>query len=395
MLTRRLRDLLFTQSGTVQPQLHGLLEQMACVDNPRAILNWLRTPEVPSLLTDLARQEQEITHRLLDSWPQTPRLHHLRSMLVHAGALPPRSEYLERSEPWLESLLRDEPRDHQRLLRTYICWSELPRARRRDRRRPITEGGAKNLRTKARVALEFLHWLDQHGCTIEDVTQHEVDQWLASGSRRHQWLRSFIVWAQRQRLICDIRLPRVRRGAPHEFLHDDDRWRQLRRCLHETQLPLDVRVAGALLLTYGYPISRAVLLTVDHLQQRQDSTYLILDQHPVLLLPSLANLVNTLRATASSRSLLGRSSPGTGWLFPGRQPGRHIAASGFSTKLAQHDIPARVARNTALAALAGDLPAPVLADLMGIHISTAVRWSKQSKRDWFDYVGTRSTTEDN
>jgi hypothetical protein len=41
-------------------------------------------------------------------------------------------------------------------------------------------------------------------------------------------------------------------------------------------------------------------------------------------------------------------------------------------------------------ALAAELPASVLADLTGISISTAERWSQWAKRDWTSYLGQRA-----
>lgn len=38
-------------------------------------------------------------------------------------------------------------------------------------------------------------------------------------------------------------------------------------------------------------------------------------------------------------------------------------------------------------ALAAELPAAVLADLTGISVSTAERWSQWARRDWAAYVG--------
>ena len=43
--------------------------------------------------------------------------------------------------------------------------------------------------------------------------------------------------------------------------------------------------------------------------------------------------------------------------------------------------------DTARLALAAELPASVLADLTGISVSTAERWSHWAKRDWAAYVG--------
>jgi len=43
-------------------------------------------------------------------------------------------------------------------------------------------------------------------------------------------------------------------------------------------------------------------------------------------------------------------------------------------------------------ALAGDLPVPVLADVLGLSIATAEKWSTLAKRDWAAYVAERVTT---
>ena len=50
---------------------------------------------------------------------------------------------------------------------------------------------------------------------------------------------------------------------------------------------------------------------------------------------------------------------------------------------------ARQARNTALAAFASDLPAPVMADLLGMRINTAVTWGQTMKRDWYSFVAAK------
>jgi hypothetical protein len=44
------------------------------------------------------------------------------------------------------------------------------------------------------------------------------------------------------------------------------------------------------------------------------------------------------------------------------------------------------ARNAALAA---DLPAAVMADLLGMHVTTAVLWVNYARRDWADYLAAR------
>jgi hypothetical protein len=72
--------------------------------------------------------------------------------------------------------------------------------------------------------------------------------------------------------------------------------------------------------------------------------------------------------------------------------GQPVAAAPFGSRLKRYGINARSGRNTALISMAADLPAPVLADLLGLHIATGVRWAKYAKRDWEGYLDRRSTT---
>jgi hypothetical protein len=52
--------------------------------------------------------------------------------------------------------------------------------------------------------------------------------------------------------------------------------------------------------------------------------------------------------------------------------------------LSQYGIPAAASRNSALISLAADLPAPIIADLFGLHPGTATRWSTYARADWSD-----------
>jgi hypothetical protein len=62
----------------------------------------------------------------------------------------------------------------------------------------------------------------------------------------------------------------------------------------------------------------------------------------------------------------------------------------FGVRLHRYGIDAYTGRNTARLALAGELSAAVLADLTGIGVSAAERWSQWAKRDWAVYVGQRT-----
>jgi hypothetical protein len=78
------------------------------------------------------------------------------------------------------------------------------------------------------------------------------------------------------------------------------------------------------------------------------------------------------------------------WFFPGQSPARPAVDILFGVRLHRYGIDALAGRNTARLALAAELPASVLADLTGISVSTAERWSQWAKRDWAAYVGQRA-----
>ena len=83
------------------------------------------------------------------------------------------------------------------------------------------------------------------------------------------------------------------------------------------------------------------------------------------------------------------------WLFPGGQPGRPISATHLGQRLKDLGIQPGPARSTALLQLATELPAALLARMLGIHIGVAVAWQRASAGDWTSYaadVSRRSRT---
>jgi hypothetical protein len=82
------------------------------------------------------------------------------------------------------------------------------------------------------------------------------------------------------------------------------------------------------------------------------------------------------------------------WLFPGRVPAQPIDNHSLTNRLNRHGISARPARNGALIAPAADLPAAIIADLLGMHINTAVRWVRYAGRDWADHLAARAAEQD-
>jgi len=388
VLRQRLDSLLTTPAI---PQLRPLAEALATAGNPKTMLNWLRRP-TGQLFTRLARDGAPITHDLLDTLPPGKPEAYLRASLVATGVLPPRDEELERLGPWLDHLLRDRPAGHARLVRPFATWQILRRARRNARTRAFTSGSAGFARARILIALEFLTWLEERHRPLSQLTQADVDTWLTTGSTNRYNIRYFLDWAGQRNLAPATAVPRRPEDQPTSFLDPSQQWQHLHHCLTEDTLPPGLRVAGALILLFGTKISRIVALRTSDITTTSDGTYLTLGDNPVLLPPALSQLVHQLAASPHNLSALTRGPASTTYLFPGKTAGHHLTTKHLGNELTRHGLDTRAARNTALITLAADLPAAVLAELLGLNVHTAERWIGYAKRDWTSYLAARDTT---
>lgn len=154
--------------------------------------------------------------------------------------------------------------------------------------------------------------------------------------------------------------------------------------LHDTTLDPEDRVAGLLVLLYAQWPSAVSRLTLDHVHVSDDGKVgLRLGREPLVLPEPLAGLVLELVATRRGHATLGDQGTSR-WLFPGGQPGRPLSAEQLGERLRRLGLRPGQARSTALFQLATDLPAALLARLLGIHI--AVAWQRASSGDWAAYA---------
>ncbi len=117
-----------------------------------------------------------------------------------------------------------------------------------------------------------------------------------------------------------------------------------------------------------------------------------LGARPVVLPEPLVRIVLDLVATRRGHAALGDQGNSV-WLFPGGQPGRPISASRLTERLREIGIHAGQARSAALFQLATELPAALLARMLGIHIKVAVEWQRASSGDWARYAAEYSRQE--
>lgn len=386
----RVRDWLTRPDGTEHPQLVPLAAALADNAEPSSTMRWLSDSPSAQLLASLAADHRPISHDLLDELPPGHAERYLRHVLIAAGILPPRNDDLDRIPVWLDAVLADRPPHHGQLLRPFTAWVLLRRARRQAGERLHTTSAAQHIRRRVRQALSLLDWLDSRDFDLTDLDQAHLDTWLTANRARYE-VKPFLNWAAQRGLTVPhvITVPPTAATAP--VLSEEERWQQLRRCLTDTALPCEVRVAGSLVLLYGLPGERLRHLTADDIRGTDSQrTFLQIEQTSLWIPPRLAELLLQLAQAPRQRSAFARSlNDQRPWLFPGVLPGHPLSRKAFNDQLVRHGIQTRRARTAALIALASELPAPVLADLLGVHIHTALKWAHYAQRDWSGYLMAR------
>lgn len=382
----QLRDAFAGPDGEVFPQLKPLIEALSEAKDPRSVAVWLSKSPGARMLREMSRAGDEITHDVLDELPSSASLNYIREILIRTKVLDPRNEYLDRIEPWIDNLLCSYPLEHARIIRSYAVWFQLHRARRA--RRPLGVSGAARIRTRIRVALEFLEWLQDQELSLDTMNQADVDRWLAPGGSRRPEIRPFLQWAVTRRLTYGVSAPARKPVPPSQFVDESENLDSLNRCLDDDTLDIDLRAGGALILLFGMLTVRVLALRKDQVIAKDGSYYLRLTEHELMLPARLAALLNQLPAPRQ-RSTLPQSTAPDMLLFPGRTPDRPVNAGLFGKRLKRAGITVRGGRNTAFLGLAAELPSPVLADMLAVDITTATRWATYAKRDWVAYVASR------
>lgn len=269
----------------------------------------------------------------------------------------------------------------------------MRRLRGRLKDKPASVQQIQNVRVHLVAADAFLHWLADQGTPLSGCTQGDVERYLNSKPPYPVRCTAFIRWAVRQRYApAGIKAPAIRWTGPAGPHDQDARWAVARRLLHDDSLPTADRVAGLLVLLYAQHVSSIHRLTTDRVTKDGDRVLLRLGDRPIRLPAPLDSLMSDLVAARAPHAVLRHESE---WLFPGRKAGHPIHQSQMLRRLHAIGIKTRQGRNTALFALAQQLPAGQLAKMLGVYISVAVAWQRASGGDWMAYaaaVAARSAT---
>jgi hypothetical protein len=264
--------------------------------------------------------------------------------------------------------------------------SPIKLARTSQRGRP-TAAAQKYARSLVSEAIKLTRWMHDQQLELRDLRQDLLDAWIAGGAGIRRRVRLFTAWLARAQITGALNVDWLYDFAEEPALEDGQRLTLLRRLLHDRDIGARERFVGSVLLLYAQPLTRiAQLRTEDITLTDRAETALTLTRGALVLPEPLASIALALRYRRVA------DGEHDGWLLPGRKPGTHVTAEHLRKRLAPYGITSRAARHGALLALAGRLPAPILAERLGIHQARAAQWARAAGATYAPYVKLRAAT---
>lgn len=389
-MRERLTDLLTAPAtGQIHARLRPVFDELVGSERPQTGIWWLRkTPGTgPQLLRQMARGEIEISHDTFRSLPSDRPHDYLRSLLVAVGVLSPFEIRIERMLPWIENLVAELPSDDAALIRRFAHWHVLRGMRKAAREDRLTQSITDACRRRIRVAIDFLAFLDVHSASADTATQDLLERYQEHTGRAINHEHAFVVWLRDSRINTSLSVPYIPRPAPAVTVSDEQRWAAVDRLLHDDTVRRYTRIGGLLTLLFAQPLSRIVAMRTSQITVTDDTIHVAFNAIPVQMPAVLDDLI---REHLQHRGKSLYASRETGWLFPGGNPGRHLSTENIRSQLVAIGIKPYENRKATLFQLAGDMPAPVLAELIGITDNNAADWARLAARDWTSYIAERA-----
>lgn len=392
VLSERLDRLAASGDPDAVAQLQPYLSALRDGTQPWSVLNWMTVSRGYDTLRELVAGTVVLSHRALDDLDRGQSTRYLRAALVRHGALPARND-ADALTAWIAREIARLPESEDRThLRAFATWQVQHDLQRRAQRGQTKRSSHRLARTHIRVAAALICWLHIRDLTLRDLRQEHLDTWLAEGASTRRRQRAFIAWAARGGIVGELHVPALTARGPGDPLDDDRRLGIIRRLLTDTEIDLRDRVAGCLVLVFAQPISRLVLLRTDDVVTVGATVTIRFGAEHTEIPEPLGALVLALKA--KPRGLATTAVTGKpGWLFPGLMVGSALTSERMRLRLAALGIRGRAGRGSALLRLARELPAPILADMLGIAESTADDWVRAAGGDWARYAAEASARE--
>jgi hypothetical protein len=159
----------------------------------------------------------------------------------------------------------------------------------------------------------------------------------------------------------------------------------LKACLSDHVDTLSYRVAATLLLLYAQPIVKIAAMRSSDVIITPDGLRLSLGQRDPAPVPEpFAALIT--EHLASRPNLRTGSSSGSPWLFPGYRAGQHVHPNTLMERLRDIGINLRGARNASLRALVKEVPAPLVAEMLGYSYQVTQKHATAAAEPWSRYA---------
>lgn len=391
-LRERIGELTSDADSRSAELLAPFLRDLARAETPRSTLRWFYTPGF-GVTRRLLAGEIPVSHQGLDraAVDAPAAVAFVRAKLVSSGVLAPRDESGAQFAAWhATAVLQIPPGTDRAHVRAYATWEVAHQlARTVQRRGEAGPASKKYARSLVSEAIKLVVWLHDQQLELVDLRQDLVDRWVAAGSRMRRRVRMFLAWLRRGSVTGALDVDWDDRHPTRPAIDDEQRFGILRQLLHDRDLDPRDRFAGSVLLLFGKPVTRIAALTTTDVHTAVDGEVTLrLGRGDVSLPGPLAEVAQALRDRELQRT-------GTdGWLLPGRLAGQHITAGTLLLRLKRYGIDrSREGRHAALLALAARLPAPILAERIGIHQARAAAWVRLAGSTYADYVALRSDAD--
>lgn len=268
-------------------------------------------------------------------------------------------------------------------IRQFATWHHLKRINELALAGKPTRGPVHASKQDITEALKFLEWLrTEHGRTINDCTQQDVDQWVATGPTTRHLIRTFIIWCKKMRVNRSITLGH-RQAKTVRVLTQDQRLEWIRELLSGDSESLPYRVAGTLLLLYAQPLVKVASIPMNKVLVAPDGLSLELGATASPVPEPFAELLKRHLTNRPNLRTAGADNP---WLFPGYRPGEHLHPTTLMDRLRWLGIDLLGARNTALRELVTQVPPPVVAEMLGYSDQVVHRHAALAAQPWGHYA---------
>lgn len=234
------------------------------------------------------------------------------------------------------------------------------------------------------MALAFAGAACTDGGGLNEIRQSQLDAWLAELPSHRPALRAFVLWAARHGYMnTALEVPAASSRELRTAMDDTERLQLTRQLLRERTEDPPARLAGVLVLLFGQRVSHLAVLARTAVTVDDDGRVrLALSGTPIRLRQPLAALALEVTEDATAR--------GSTWLFPSSQGNRPLSSERLRERLAALGlVRVLLARNSAIGALAAQIPPALLADQLGLSLSAAATWSKAVGAARGDYTALR------